>query len=234
MNWLKETWARQWHREPDETELRGMVADYLKEVLLAREARELGLDQNDTVIRRRLAQKMEFLLEDMARLAEPNRDELFRYYQANRAHYEDLPQVAFTQIFFKEEASARQGMQALKVRNSATPGDRILLDQDYPLTDERTLANLFGQDFANTLLKLAKGRWQGPVASAYGFHLVWVKDRQAARLRPFEAVYDEVLNDWYQARQEKHKRKYLLELSKKYQLAVEDGIKPLIKKGFIE
>ena len=67
--WLKETWSRQWQREPTRDELRGLVTDFLKEELLAREARALGLDQNDTIVRRRLAQKLEFLVQDTSRLA---------------------------------------------------------------------------------------------------------------------------------------------------------------------
>jgi hypothetical protein len=85
VNWLKDTWARQWQRPPSEQELRGMVADYAKEALLARHAHELGLAENDTVVRRRLAQKMEFLVQDTARLAEPGEDELRQLYDDNRA-----------------------------------------------------------------------------------------------------------------------------------------------------
>jgi hypothetical protein len=69
VHWLQEMWARQWQRPPNEQELRGLIADYVKEALLAREARALGLDEHDTVVRRRLAQKLEFLVQDTAHLA---------------------------------------------------------------------------------------------------------------------------------------------------------------------
>ena len=74
--WLKETWSRQWQREPTCDELRGLVTDFLKEELLAREALSLGLDQNDTIVRRRLAQKLEFLVQETSRLAEPTEEDL--------------------------------------------------------------------------------------------------------------------------------------------------------------
>lgn len=234
INWLKETWTRQWHREPDEEELRGMVTDYLKELLLARAARELGLDENDTVIRRRLAQKMEFLLQDAARLSEPDEDELLRYYQSNRARYAEPARIAFIQIYFKNEASARQALQKIVGRKTNLAGDRILLEREYALTDEQTVENLFGQNFANSLVEMDKSRWQGPVASAYGYHLVWISDRQEARLSPFEAVRERVFNDWVQSGQEKQKRQFLVELSRKYELAVDDRLKPLVGRGLIE
>src|SRR5687768_14026648 len=65
VEWLKQTWQRQWSRQPTDAELRGLALEYLREELLCREARELGLDQDDTVVRRRLAQKMAFLVEDV-------------------------------------------------------------------------------------------------------------------------------------------------------------------------
>ena len=228
VNWLKETWARQWHREPGEQELRGLFADYLKEVMLAREALDLGLDENDTVVRRRLAQKMAFLLQDTARLSEPDIDELTRYYLANRTRYEEPAQVAFAQIFFKDEAAARRAIRTVAGNDTAMVGDRILLERDFALTDEQTLTNLFGLDFANSLLKLKPGPWQGPIPSAYGFHLVLIKARRAGRLRPLNEVRTQVLDDWYQSRQHKFEAQYLAELSRKYRLAFDEGVKPLI------
>src|SRR5262245_19107109 len=61
VQWLSENWTTQWRRPPTREELRGLVADYLNEQLLAREARVLGLDDNDVIIRRRLSQKLTFL-----------------------------------------------------------------------------------------------------------------------------------------------------------------------------
>src|ERR1700730_1348782 len=78
--WLKETWSRQWQREPTREELRGLVTEFLKEELLAREARAMRLDENDTIVRRRLAQKVAFLVEDTAGLAEPTEQDLRRFY----------------------------------------------------------------------------------------------------------------------------------------------------------
>jgi hypothetical protein len=110
-HWLKETWARQWLHPPSEQELRGVVADYVKEALLAREARALGLAENDTVVRRRLAQKLEFLVQDTARLAEPREDELRQLYDASRARYQTPARLSFTHIYFKTEAAAPHGAQ---------------------------------------------------------------------------------------------------------------------------
>lgn len=165
VNWLRETWARQWQRPPSEQDLRGIVADYLKEELLAREARELGLEENDTVVRRRLAQKMEFLVQDTARLADPGENELREIYNANRARYQNPPRISFTQIYFTTEAAARQGLDQLATHGAADLGDRTLLERDYAEADEQAVRSLFGPEFAEKLFALEPGQWRGPVAS---------------------------------------------------------------------
>ncbi|MEZ5446911.1 MAG: peptidylprolyl isomerase [Gammaproteobacteria bacterium] len=228
VDWLRETWARQWQRPPSDDELRGIVAEYLKEGLLAREARELGLDDNDTIVRRRLAQKMEFLVQDTAVLAEPGEAQLRQFYDGNPARYQDLPRVTFTQIYFTGEEGARQGLRQLADRDPAELGDRSLLERDYAGLDQQAVANLFGGEFAAQLFALEPGRWAGPIASGYGFHLVRVRERGRAQPRPFEDVRAQVLADWQHARQAEISEQFFAELMKKYEVVVEPGVQPLL------
>jgi hypothetical protein len=228
VNWLKETWTRQWQRPPNEQELRGMVADYVKEALLAREARALGLDENDTVVRRRLAQKLEFLVQDTARLAEPGEDELRQLYDANRARYQTPARISFTQIYFKTEAAARQGLAELATHSAAELGDRSLLERDYARTDAQTVTSLFGREFADKVFTLEPGQWHDPVASGYGFHLVRISERQAVQPRPFDEVRAQVLDEWHRSQQAKANAQFFAALLKKYDLVVEESVNPLI------
>ncbi|WP_022947372.1 peptidyl-prolyl cis-trans isomerase [Methylohalobius crimeensis] len=223
LGWLKETWARQWHRPPDEREFRNLVNDYLKEVLLALEARELGLDENDTVVRRRLAQKMAFLVQDTASLAEPAETELREFYDVTRAHYRIPARISFTQIFFDTESSARQGLKEIATRRPAELGDRILLERHFEGADEQAVASLFGREFAETVFALEPGSWHGPVESGYGFHLVRIGGRQAARQRPFEEVRTQVREAWQRSRQAEAGERYFAELLKKYDVIVDGG-----------
>jgi len=228
VHWLKDMWARQWQRPPNEQELRGMVADYVKETLLAREARALGLDENDTVVRRRLAQKLEFLVQDTARLVESSEDELRQLYDANRARYHTPARLSFTHIFFKTEATARQGLAELAIHGAAELGERSLLGRDYARADKQTVTSLFGHEFADTIFALEPGQWHGPVASAYGFHLVHISERQAAQPRPFDEVRPQVLDEWQRLQQAKANAQFFAGLLQKYDLVVEESVKPLL------
>lgn len=228
VTWLRETWARQWQRPPSEQELRGLVSDYLKEELLAHEAKELGLDENDTIVRRRLAQKMEFLLQDTVRLAEPGEDVLRRFYDARRVQYQTPARVSFTQLYFRTEAAARRALEKLRTRDAADLGEPTLLERDYAEADEQSVASVFGPELAGRVLALAPGQWQGPLASGYGFHLVRVDERQAGQARPFEQVRTQVLDEWHRVQQAKASEQFFDGLLQKYEVVVEGSLKPLI------
>ena len=228
VSWLKETWTRQWQRPPDDQELRGLVTDYLKEKLLAHEARELGLDENDTVVRRRLAQKMEFLVQDTASLAEPVEDELRQVYASHRDNYTTPVHISFHQIYFKSESDASQGLKELQTSGTGDVGDPILLEREYIRTDEQTVTSLFGPKFAERVFTLEPGPWQGPIESGYGFHLVRIGERVPPELRPFEEVRSQVVSEWHRSQQAKIQAQFFSELLKKYDIIVDESVKPLM------
>ncbi len=67
IGWLTDTWKKRWNRPPTPEERAGLVNQSLRETILYREAVAMGLDRDDTIIRRRLAQKLEFLAQDLIR-----------------------------------------------------------------------------------------------------------------------------------------------------------------------
>ncbi|MDR4505752.1 MAG: peptidylprolyl isomerase [Candidatus Scalindua sp.] len=228
MAWLKEMWSRQWHRPPDEQVLRGLVTDYLKERLLAAEAKELGLEENDTIVRRRLAQKMEFLIQDTARLAEPGENELRNLYNANRAQYQTPERITFTQLYFRTEAAAQQGLYEIKANSSAEQGEPSLLEHELSLVDEQTVSRILGESFAQEIFSTEDNQWHGPVESEYGFHLVQINERVSAQMRPFEDVHPQLLEEWQRLQQARIKREFFAGLLKKYEVVMDESVKSLI------
>ena len=113
VRWLKETFANQWQRTPTDDELRGLVAGFVEEELLAREAKTLGLDQNDTIVRRRLAQKLTFLVDDTSRVAEPSDEELRQFYNKNAERFRVEPRFVLHADFLQPRATParRDGRQ---------------------------------------------------------------------------------------------------------------------------
>ena len=236
--WLSETWARQRQRPPTREELRGLVTEYLKEELLAREARAMGLDQDDLVVRRRLAQKLVFLVQDTARPAEPSDEELRRIYEAHPEQFQTRARVSFTQVFFNREtrkdaaADAKGALAELSHLPSAARslelGDPLPLEAEALSEDEQTVSGQFGKDFAHAVFALSPGAWHGPIESAYGSHLVRVSAAEPAKRREFADVKARVLNDWREQRQREDSERYYATLLKKYEVVVDEDLKPLV------
>ncbi|WP_414474354.1 peptidyl-prolyl cis-trans isomerase [Microvirga sp. M2] len=232
-DWLREMWTRQWRRPPTDEELSRLVADYLKEEVLAREAKALNLDVGDTVIRRRLAQKMAFLLDDTIRVADPPEAELRALYEAHPEFVLTPPRVSFSQVFFRRENGddrARATLAALSngAMDLEEQGDSLLLGDSFADQDEQTLGNLFGPSFARTVVDLPVGRWSGPVESSYGLHLVKVTAVSPSQARPFAEVRVRLAEVWHRERQEAAEAQLLRGLIEKYRVSVDAAVRPFL------
>ncbi len=232
-DWLRQMWTRQWHRPPTDEELTSLVADHLREELLAREAKAMELDTGDTVVRRRLAQKMAFLLDDTIRVAEPPEADLRTLY-ATRPELASTPlRVSFTQVFFRRELGddrARATLAGLS-GGSVVPeeqGDSLLLGDTFADQDEQAIANLFGSSFSRAVLGLPVGRWSGPIESSYGLHLVKVTAVSPPQTRPFAEIRERLAEEWRRERQEAAQEQFLQSLMKKYRVVVDPAVRPFL------
>jgi hypothetical protein len=239
VEWLAQNWSTQWRRPPTQEELRGLLTDYVNEQLLAREARTLGLEDNDVIVRRRLAQKLTFLIEDTVRRTEPSEVELQQFYAARPQHFRSDTRLSFEHVYFSPErrANARSdATDALRLLEYGAPlpagelGDRLLVGAEFHDETEQSISGSFGPEFARAVFSLKPGTWSGPIQSGYGLHLVRVSALlQEARLHPFSDVRDRVVEEWRREQDKLAKERYLAELRNKYDLSVEDeDIKPLL------
>jgi hypothetical protein len=232
-DWLREMWARQWRRLPTDEEMTRLVADHLKEEVLAREANALQLDVGDTIVRRRLAQKMAFLLEDTLRTAEPPETELRTLYETRPDIVRTSAQVSFEQVFFRREQGdgrARASLAALS-DNSASPeeqGDRLLLGDRFSDQREQALTNLFGSAFARSIIDLPVGHWSGPIESSYGLHLVRITSVSPPQARAFSDVRERLVEEWRRERQGAAQAQLLRDLVRKYRVTVDPAVRPFL------
>ena len=233
VRWLTETWARQWRREPTREELRGLVSDLLKEELLYREARELRLDENDTIVRRRLAQKLEFLLQDTARLGEPGEEELRRIYDESPNDFLTEPRISFNQVYFspdlrkdatKDAAATLPKLARASAAEAARMGDRLLIEMEFRDADAQAVASAFGPGFARAVFAMPTGEWRGPVESGYGVHLVRVASADPARLRDFAEVRPQLLERWRERQQGEAEARFFERLMSKYEVAMDEDL----------
>ena len=234
---LTEAWGRLQQRQPTHEELRALVAGYLKEELLGREARAMGLEKNDPIIRRRLAQKVEFIVRDMSQLTEPTDDELRRILPGQPGELSELPR-AFRSLKFsstpKHAGTSRPmpGPHSLPYRvaqaGTSAIGDQFPTGAEVRDDIRQTVTSRFGDQFSNAVFALTPGAWHGPIASSFGLHLVRVTEAKPARQLAFFEVEAKVRERWHDKNQREANERYYESLLKKYGVVVDDSVKPLI------
>ena len=228
---LAALFARTWQRPPTREELDGLIDDFIREEVAYREGQTAGLDRDDTIIRRRIRQKLEFIAEDLAGLIEPSDEDLVAYLAAHPEGYRVDPRLTFRQVYLNTdergeaaESDARDLLIALNGDSSVdatTLGDRILLEHGYADMALRDVGSTFGPQFANSLVDLEPGAWQGPIESAYGVHLVYIDQRDEGRLPELDEVRIPVRRDWDNARRVEAIDTFYRELIQKYEVIIE-------------
>lgn len=224
-------YERQFGQAPDAEELRGLVTAHVKEEVLCREALALGLDRDDSIVRRRLAQKMEFLTADVTNAAPPEEAAVQRYFTEHAAGYAKPGRVSFRHVYFsKEKRGAKAGTEALealaalaKGASDESMGDAFLHGFDFAGRENEEISALFGQDFTRQLAALPAGAWQGPVESSYGLHLVRVDARSEASPVKLDEVRVAVERDFNDERRVTANREVFEKLRERYEVEVDEA-----------
>jgi hypothetical protein len=228
---LADNWQRVWQRPPTQAELDRLVEDYVREEVLYREALAAGLDRDDTIVRRRLRQKMEFVSDDLAAQAAPTDSELQGYLDAHPDAFRRPAHVSFEHVYFSrdrrgeragaEASAALAQLQAGGARESAMLGDSIALAASYQAIAVDELDRLFGDGFAAQLIDLPQGQWAGPAESSYGLHLVRVTAVVPGSLPPLADIRDEVTRDLLAKRRQQASDEFYRRLRAGYTITVE-------------
>jgi len=227
-NRLSALWEKKWQRLPTRDELDGMIKAQIREEVLYREALTMGLDQNDSIVRRRLAQKVEFIFSDIASQVQPSDVELSDYLAANSERFEIPARISFRQIYLNRDSRGdpknllAELMQPDSTVDPFAAGDPFMFGQQHDNLTEQAVARLFGKNFSGKLFKLPVGGWQKPVQSGYGLHLVQINDRTASSLPELSDVRNKVLNEWMSQQRRTMNEAFYESLLTRYEIVVED------------
>jgi hypothetical protein len=224
--------TRTWHRPPTRQELDGLAEDHIREEVLYREALAMGLDKDDTIVRRRMRQKLEFLTEEASAAALPTDRELQSWLDQHPDKFRVEPAIAFSQVYFNasrrgETAFATASKVLLKLNREGKVvaksefGDATMLPGEMALTSVGEVGSVFGNDFARQVAQLEPGHWTGPVQSSYGWHLVRVSERTEGGSRPLSEVREAVRREWQAARNKEVVDSTYSKLREKYVVVVE-------------
>jgi hypothetical protein len=212
-------------RPPTDAELRGLIDSFIIEEVLYREAVAIGLDQDDTIIRRRLRQKMEFLLDDFT-LIEPSDADLQLFLDNNPDQFRADAMISFEQVYLNEYSrdkaeSALTRLQRGEIDSPDKLSESHLLPYRIENTSESVVSAQFGEKFKTLLFSLDVGQWTGPVESPFGIHLIRIDSITPGHIPDLSNIRKEVERDWLVDFRSGAQQKIIEQLRSEYAVTIE-------------
>ena len=222
-------WETQAQRKPTAEELRSLIEERIDEEVLAREAVRLGLDRDDVIVRRRLAQKMAFVSDDLAVVTEPAEADLRAYFDAHKDAYTTPDLYALRHVFFNPDrhgmaldTDAQRALQRLtRGANANEVGDPFMLPRELADVSRDDIARDFGSAFADAVTASTPGAWAGPVLSPFGVHLVKLESHTPSSAARFEDVRDRVRETFLAQKQQEANTALRAKLRQQYRIVIE-------------
>ena len=216
---LIDTWRDQVGRDPSDEEIVRIINNLVNEEILYREALKLDLDKNDRIIKRRLAQKVEFLKQDDR---EPSLADLEKFYEENKSKYAIENLITFSHHFFNQdnpEIKARESL--IKISNGdGVDSDPFILGNDLNLMSKSDLQKNFGNSFYENLSSMNENQWSGPIASDYGLHIVYIKKKVNGYVPGFNQIYQKVYSDYLIMSRRENVINFLDEIKQEYEVII--------------
>lgn len=233
INHLLTLWKKKRQREPTQAELDSMIQQQVREEVMVREALAMGLDNDDRIIRRRLAQKMEFITSNIATLAEPDDTELRDYLLKHSDKFSLPARIDFKQVFINPEKHGidtddyaknllSKLLQDGKEIDIKTISDSLMLETHYNQVTVNDATRLFGKDFSSEIFTLPVGSWQGPIQSGYGYHLVHISQKTEEQMPELDTIREKVLLEWQSQQRRELDIAFYENLRKRYEITIEE------------
>jgi hypothetical protein len=223
--------TRTWQRPPTTQEYQSLLRDFIREEIAYRQAVAMGLNEGDTIIRRRMRQKLELLTDEIVSFAEPADADLQQYLLEHPEPFRLEPSMDLRQVYIsldKRGADADAfSLETLELLRGQAGADWQELGDSLPLPAEFTdvrlgeLARVFGSQFADGLVNLETGKWTGPVRSGYGLHLVRINNFTPARDPELHEVREKVEVEWLELRRRNATDELYERLAEQYSIEIE-------------
>ena len=216
-------------REPTNDDIKALLYSYIEERVLMREAERLGLGEDDTIIRRRLAQKMRFIIEDIDTLRNLRSEELKAWYSQNISRFIIPEKRSFMHVYISPEAN---GGETTKVASEILTkiiskpesweelGDPFILKRSFKLSSLNEVNRNFGNRFSKSVFSITDKEWVGPIESAYGLHIVKVDKIVSEVIPEFEDIEDAILSQWKEEERRRVNKDALAKIIDKYKINI--------------
>jgi parvulin-like peptidyl-prolyl isomerase len=180
-------------RVPSDAELEKMTESWVASEILYREGKALGVDRGDDMIRDRVAFKLQLLIFDQIRVAQPTDDQLRAWFSDNHERFDEQERVGFYLTQPTDETTAKKQLEEIQAEHESEDlqkQTRAVLGR--PVS---SLAPSFGEGFRDALLALPLGEWK-VLQSKDGWHVVRLDSRRPGVLANLDDVRDEAIRIW--------------------------------------
>jgi hypothetical protein len=232
-------WMAQMKRPPAKEEIDIFLEDYVQREILFREAKAMGLDKNDMVVKNRMLQKIDFLTNDLLVTTSPTDAEALKYFNDNLEKYTIPGKIDFIHIFFNLDKrsidEAKQTALGIKndLNNSSTvpnnyfeKGDLFILPYEFQNLSNDDVSNKFGHsELSEEIFSIEEKKWSGPFVSSYGMHLVYISNKKSSTTLQFEDVKSDIEDELIKINRREAKKRLISELKKKYIITYTDDLK---------
>jgi len=234
-------WFMQLNRMPSEDELQTFLYEHIREEILFREARAMGLEKDDVIIKRRMVQKIEFLTNDLLDPPASSEEEIKQYFDQHIDSYVIPGKIDFIHIYFnrdnQESGEVRSLAEKVKGQLNALDeipkdyylkGDQFMLPYSFSsYTKNDVSANFGNYELSGELFNIEAGEWYGPFLSSFGFHLVYITQKRPPEIPELESVSDQIDQEIIHEKRTEANDDYMAELMKNYTIYYSEDLREL-------
>ena len=223
---LINAWKSQVGREPTDDEISRIINNLVQEEILYREALNLGLEREDKIIKRRLAQKISFLKQESI-LKDFSQKEIIDFYKANRDKYYVPGLYTFTHKFFSSSSNSKERAQN-HLNNSNRlyeNSDPFFLGKNFAQTSSLEINSNFGSNFSLYFENSPINQWIGPYKSSFGHHNLYITEYTPGFHPNLDDIYDQVMVDLNQLKRDSAISDFIKEVGSEYSVIINPDLK---------
>ena len=219
---LVNAWKSQVGRNPNEDEITRIINNLVEEEILYREALILGLDKEDRIIKRRLAQKISFLKQESIS-RKPTNNEILEFFSKNKDKYFIDSKYSFKHYFFSSENNSKErsliSFDNID-KNISIASDPFFLGKNFVELNTNDIKNDFGINFASYFNNIKLNKWIGPIESPFGHHIVYITNFTEGYYPDIAMVFKQVEIDLLQSKRDKAIKNYIEEIKTEYKVFI--------------
>lgn len=230
------SWRGTWNRMPTKEELTGILQNHVREEVLYEEALKQGLDKTNAAVKRALITQMDMLAEGQGEETKITDEDILAYYNLRKDQFFSPARLSFKQIYFRQEGDSESLSELRETWNKngsgfeqvRSAGAATMLPPFMQARTPKQIDREFGEGFSDKIEGMQPGLWQGPVASTFGWHLIYPDTLIPSAPLPVSAVQSDIYEQLQYEEKNAAKEQFYTELIQQYDITYRGVAKQIV------